>query len=173
MKKRILIAIIVFIALVTLAACVLRGTKSDSRENDPYWQLSKELYEVESALKEIDGAWEMESLSKVTPYHYENPEGNAFTYYCCTTGYFSKEATEYSGIHKAVIEQIVDIDMLENRRACAVNGLDAVFGELDGKTYLCWTISPQYSCIVEYVTGTMDEEVILKMAESVAEKKIP
>ena len=61
------------------------------------------------------------------------------------------------------------MDALENRRDCEVNGLDAVIGELDGQTYLCWTISPTYSCVLEYTAESASEADILRMAESVGE----
>jgi len=59
------------------------------------------------------------------------------------------------------------MDTLENRRDCEVNGLEAVIGELDGLTYLCWTISPTYSCVLEYTAGSIPEADIFRMAESV------
>ena len=46
--------------------------------------------------------------------------------------------------------------------------MDGLWGELGDKTYLCWTISPKYSCVIEYPTGTVVEEDIIRMAESVA-----
>ena len=40
-------------------------------------------------------------------------------------------------------------------------------GEYEGKKYLCWTISPKYSCVLEYIGGTITEEDIFRIAESV------
>ena len=65
----------------------------------------------------------------------------------------------------------MDVDTLENRSDCEVNGLESVMGELDGKTYLCWTISPTYSCVLEYTAESASEADILRMAESVGEPK--
>ena len=67
-----------------------------------------------------------------------------------------------------LIAQVLDVDSLENPRNCKVNGMDGLWGELGDKTYLCWTISPKYSCVIEYPTGTVVEEDIIRMAESVA-----
>ena len=38
-------------------------------------------------------------------------------------------------------------------------------------TYLCWTISPTYSCVLEYTAESASEADILRMAESVGEPK--
>lgn len=43
----------------------------------------------------------------------------------------------------------------------------AIRGTADSLTYLCWTVSPKYSCVMEYTAGTVTEEDVFRMAESV------
>ena len=50
-----------------------------------------------------------------------------------------------------------------------MNGLDAVIGDLEGQTYPYWTISPTYSCALEYTAGSLSEVDIFRMAESVSD----
>jgi len=169
MKKKIIVGITACITLMVVIAGTVCGIRIYQREQDPNWQLAKKLYNVESALREIDESWELQSLTQVTPYCYQNPDGDAITYYCCITTYVGDEPSEFSGINLAALEQVVDVDSLENRRYCEVNGMDAVIGELDGQIYLCWTISPTYSCVLEYTAGTISEDDIFRMAESVAD----
>ena len=119
-------------------------------------------------MQEIDESWELQSLTQVTPYCYQNSDGDTITYYCCITTYMDDEPTEYFGINQTALEEVVDMDALENRRDCEVNDKEAVIGELDGQTYLCWTISPTYSCILEYTAGTIPEANIFRMAASVS-----
>ena len=167
MKKKIIVGIAVCAALVIVIAGIVYGIKIYQREQDPNWQIAKKLYNVESALQEIDESWELQSLTQVTPYCYQDPDGDTITYYCCITTYVGDEPSEYLGLNQSALEQVVDMDALENRRDCEVNGLDAVIGELDGQTYLCWTISPTYSCVLEYTAESASEADILRMAESV------
>lgn len=167
MKKKMILGIGVCISLMVIIAGILWGIKIYQREQDPDWQLAKKLYNVESALQEIDEDWELKSLTQVTPFCYQNPDGNTITYYCCTTTYIDDEPSEYFEINQTALEQVVDIDALENRRDCKVNGSAAVMGELAGQTYLCWTISEKYSCVIEYQTGTVTVEDAICMAESV------
>ena len=169
MKKKIIMGITVCVALAVIVTGVLWGIKTYQREQDPNWQWAEKLYDVESALQEIDESWELKALTQVTPYCYQNPDGDTITYYCCITTYVGDEPSEYFGINQAALEQVVEMDALENRRDCEVNGLEAVMGELDGKTYLCWTISPTYSCVLEYTAESASEADILRMAESVGE----
>lgn len=65
--------------------------------------------------------------------------------------------------------QVGDMDALKNRRDCKLNTPDAVMRELDGKTYLCWTISPTYRCVLECTAGIISEANIFQMAESVGD----
>lgn len=99
----------------------------------------------------------------------ENPSKKR-GHYCCITTYVEDAPAEYFGLNQPALEQAVDIDALDICRDCEVNGLEAVMGELVGKTYLCWTISPTYSCVLEYTAGSISEADIFHMAESVARK---
>ena len=75
---------------------------------------------------------------------------------------------ETTALNKTALSMVVDIDSLENRRDCKVGNQDAVMGETDGFHYLCWTYSPKYSCVFKFVEGSVTEEDLFRMAESVA-----
>ncbi len=167
MKNKIIVGITVCVALIIVITGAVYGVKIYQREQDPNWQIAKKLYNVESALQEIDESWELQSLTQVTPYCYQNPDGDTITYYCCVTTYVEDAPAILFGLNQSALEQVVDIDALDNCRDCEVNGLEAVVGELDGKTYLCWTISPTYSCVLEHTAGSISEADIFRMAESV------
>ncbi|MBO4938644.1 MAG: DUF4367 domain-containing protein [Oscillospiraceae bacterium] len=166
-KKKAITIICICIAVVLVAGAVIQGIRLYNREKDPYWQAAKKLYNVESALKEVDEDWELESLSTVTPYTYANSEGVTITYYHCRTAYLTDDEVKLEGMNTEAIEQVVDIEILENSRECEVNGQAAIIGELDGRTYLCWTLDPENSCVIEYAADTFAEEDIFRMAESV------
>ena len=82
--------------------------------------------------------------------------------------YLSEEPKEITGLNKTALSMVVDVDSLENTRDCKVGNLDAVMGEKDGFHYLCWTYSPKYSCVFKYVDGSVSEEDLFRMAESVS-----
>lgn len=168
-KKKILLVTLICIMAIAFVVGIVWCVKIYQRENDPYWQIAKEIYKVQTALQEVDENWELESLSDVRPFEIKGPDGVSINYYCCITSYVNEEPTEIEGLNKVALDQVVDIDALENRSDCKVGSWDGVQGELDGLTYLCWTISPKYSCVMEYTAGTVAEEDIFRMAESVAE----
>lgn len=155
------------VGAIIVAGCIW-SIKFWLRERDLRWQAAKKIYEVQTTLQKVDENWKLESLSEVRPYEIKQVDGPSIYYYCCITEYLTEEL---NGPNKTAISMVVDVDSLENRQNCKVGNLDAIMGELDGQTYLCWTISPQYSCIIAYTLGAVDEEDIFYMAESIAQEE--
>lgn len=168
-KNKILSVIIICISVVAIIGGGVWGFRAYQRESDSYWQAAKEIYIVQTALQTVDEDCKLESLSEVRPYEIKRPYGPSIYYYCCITGYLTEELGELNGLNKAAISLVVDVDFLENCRYYKVGDQDAVMGELDGQTYLCWTISPKYSCVISYAQGTVAEKDIFQIAESVKE----
>ena len=162
--KRIVIALIVAIVVVGIAW----GIKLYLREKDPRWQAAKEIYRVQTALQEVDENTKLESLSEVRSFEITSPNSPTIYYYCTITSYLAEEPEETTALNQTALSMVVDIDALENRRDCKVGNQDAVMGEIDGFHYLCWTYSPKYSCVFKYVEGSVTEEDLFHMAESVA-----
>ena len=167
MKKKLLwgTGIIVLLVLVTLGVC--RWIEVQNRQTDPNWKLTQQIYNMENALKEVDEDYECKSISKVTPYTYADSAGNTITYYCCQTTYVSNESGEYTGLNTNAIGMVIDFAQIQNRRECKVNAYDAFQCEMGERSYLCWTISPEISCVIEYSADVNAEDDIFNMAESV------
>ena len=167
-KKRILIRITISIIVIAVIAGIAWGIKLYLREQDPRWQAAKEIYRVQTALQQVYEDTRLESLSEVRSFEITSPNNPTIYYYCTITSYLTEEPKEIDGLNKTALSMVVDVDSLENRRDCKVGSLDAVMGEKDGYHYLCWTYSPKYSCVFEYEEGSVTEEDLFRMAESVA-----
>ncbi len=167
MKKKILWIAGIFVMALVLIVGIVRYIEVQKRENDPNWQIAKEIYKVENALKEVDEDYECQSVAEVTPFTYIDSEGNTIVYYCIQTAYLENESSGHPGLDMNAIGMVIDADQIETRRKCMVNEYDAFLCELGGRSYLCWTLSPEISCVIEYSTGAVDEASIFRMAESV------
>ena len=165
-KKKLWIAGIFVVGLIMIVG-IIRYIEVQKRENDPNWQIAKEIYKVENALKEVDADYECQSVAKVTPFPYTDSEGNAIVYYCIQTDYLENESGDDTRLDINAISMVVDMTQIENKWECKVNRYDAYLCELGDRSYLCWTLSPELSCVIEYSKGSVDEAVILLMAESV------
>ena len=170
MKKKLLwgFGSIILIVLVILYAW--RYIKVRNSQTDPNWKLAQQIYNMENALKEVDEDYDCKSVSKVTPFTYTDSEGNSIVYYCCQTTYIEDEYGETTGLNTDAIGMVIDFAQIQNRRDCRVNGYDAFRCEMGEHSYLCWTISPEISCVIEYSADVNDDADIFRMAESV---KVP
>ena len=167
MKKKLLwcVGIVALIALIVLG--VFRYIEVRHCQTDPNWKLAEQIYKMENALKEVDEDYACKSLSKVTPFSYTDSEGNIITYYCCQTSYLSDEYGNHTGLNTDAIGMVIDFAQIKNRRECKVNAYEAFQCEMGEHSYLCWTISPEISCLIEYSADVNDEADIFRMAESV------
>lgn len=167
MKKKLLLCagIVVLVAVIILG--VWRYIEARNCQMDSNWKLAEQIYNMENALKGVDDDYECKSISKVTPFTYEDLDGNTITYYCCQTTYISDEYRENTRMNTDAIGMVIDFAEIENKRHCKVNGHDAFLCKVEERSYLCWTISPEISCVIEYSADINDEADIFRMAESV------
>ena len=167
MKRKLLWCIGIVILVVLVVCGIFRYIEVRNRQMDPNWKLAQQIYNMENALKEVDEDYECKSISKVTPYTYEDSVGNTIVYYCCQTTYIEDEYGETTGLNTDAIGMVIDFAQTQNRRDCKVNTCDAFRCEINDRSYLCWTISPEISCVIEYGADTIAEADIFRMAESV------
>ena len=167
MKKKILWIVGILVVSLVLIVGIMRYIDVQKRENDPNWQLAKEIYKVGNALKEVDADYECQSVAKVTPFPYTDSEGNTIVYYCIQTAYLENESGDDTGLDMNAIGIVIDPELIENKRECRVNEYDAFLCELGDRSYLCWIPSPELSCVIEYSAEAISEESIFRMAESV------
>ena len=167
MKKKFLCCGGVVALIIVLLLGIWRHIELQQRQTDPNWKLAEQIYNMENALKEVDKDYECKSISKVTPYTYADPDGNTIVYYCCQTTYIENGYGEDAGLNMDSIGMVIDFAKIENKRSCKVNEYDAFQCEMGKRSYLCWTISSEISCVIEYSADVNAEADILRMAESV------
>jgi len=167
MKKKLLWWVGIFALLALVVLGVLRYVEVRNRQTDPNWKLAEQIFNMENALKELDEDYECKSISKVTPFTYTDSEGNTIVYYCCQTTYIEDEYGEATGLNTDAIGMVIDFAQIQNRRDCKVNAYDAFRCDMGERSYICWTISPEVSCVIEYGANTIAEADIFRMAESV------
>ena len=159
MRKKtwfIIAAICVLLVLVGAITFVNRPTPED--------EIMDMLNRVENALGD---EWKKQTVTKVSDFVYSDSKGNTIIYYVCITTYYEADATEQTGLNTEAIAAVISPDEAESCRECTVSGLPAAIYQKDGQAYLCWTIMPELSCVIEYDPAFESEEDILRMAESV------
>lgn len=143
---------------------VLAGAIAFANRPTPQDEMLDMLNRVENALGE---EWQKQTVTKVSDFVYSDGKGNTIIYYVCITTYYETNASEQTGLNIDAISVIIPPDKAESNRECTVGSLPAAIYQKDGRAYLCWTIIPELSCVLEYDPTKQSEDDILRMAESV------
>ena len=156
-KKWLLIAAVCFL-LVLGAAIIFYNPPTPEEE------MMEMLNRVENALGD---EWKKQTVTKVFDLTYPCGEGSAVVYHVCITTYYEADSSKQTGLNTEAISAVIPHNEAESCRECTVSGLPAAFYQKDGRAYLCWTIMPELSCVIEYDPAVQSEEDMLRMAESV------
>ena len=130
----------------------------------PQDEMMDMLNRVENALGD---EWKKQTVTKVSDLVYSDDKGNTIVYHVCITTYYEVDAAKQTGLNTDAISAVISPDEAESYRECTVSGLPAAIYQKDGRAYLCWTIIPELSCVIEYDPAVESEEDMLRMAESV------
>lgn len=158
MKKKTRLIIAAFGLLL-----VLTGTIALANRPTPQDEMMDMLNRMENALGD---EWKKQIVTKVSDLEYSD-EGNTIVYHVCTTTYYEADSAKQTGINTDAISAVISPDEAENCRECTVSGLPAAIYHKDGRAYLCWTIIPELSCVIEYDPTLESDEDMIRMAESV------
>lgn len=158
MKKKIryLIAVIM-VLIIGMVFFSINCTK-------PQDEMEDMLNRVEDAL---GNEWKKQSVTEVSNLVYSDDEGNTIIYYVCVTTYFEADAADQIGLNTAAVSAVINPEEAVYLKECTVSDHPAAIYQKDDRAYLCWTIMPELSCIIEYDPAIESEANIFHMAESV------
>lgn len=159
MKKKIGLFILAVCILLILATAIIYANHPKAED-----EMMDMLNRMENALGD---EWKKQTVTKVSDLVFSDDEGNTIVYHVCITTYYEADFPEQPGINTEAISSVIIPEEAESVRNCTVSDLPAVIYQKDGQAYLCWTITPELSCVIEYDPATENEEDMLRMAESV------
>ena len=155
--KIIYIALVILLLSTGLLSCVSEEPQDDNMAK---------VEEILERLREVDSSASLYSSTSYYKIVCSNEAGDEINFYNVKTKYYG-EIKEIDGVHTDAISSVINPIFAESSRTLTIQDKDAIIYTYDGKEYLCWTISPEDSCVIEYEVGVLPEEEIIKMAESV------
>ena len=164
MKKKIWLIVAVICILLVLVGAITFANRPTLED-----EMMDMLNRVENGLGD---EWKKQTVTKVSDLVYSDSKGNNIVYHVCTTTYYEADATKQSGLNAEAIAAVIAPEEAENSRKCTVSGFPAAIYKKDDRAYLCWTIIPELSCVIEYDPTVQSEYDILRMAESVPVNEI-
>lgn len=119
-------------------------------------------------IAEDSDEWQKQMSTAVASQTYQDETGNKIVYYCCKTTYHKEGIKPEDGkLDRQTLSAVIDWEKVDEEKECSIRQWPALLCQRDDRNYLCWTISPEYSCIIEYDAEAVEEEDIFCMAESV------
>lgn len=100
---------------------------------------------------------------------YAHKDGsNPIYYYFVKTTYYEADPAEVTGLNTDAFGTVFDPDKAEIAEEMMIQDWYGCLYKLPEKSYLCWTVSPEVSYIMEYNPAAVADNVVIKMAESAA-----
>lgn len=154
------------LCLLLIVSLVLLSCNTTTPKDDNMVRVEQILEQ----LREVDSSATLYSTSNYYQIVYSNDAGDEINFYNIKTEYYG-EIKEIDGIHTDAISTVINPILAEDSRVLEIQDKDAIIYTYNGREYLCWTVSPEDSCVIEYEPGKFDEDEIIKMAESVKSSK--
>lgn len=161
------------IALLAGAAALLLlimfiGQARKPKEPSFREQAEEFLDRMDNAVASLEGDWKKQVVTKVSTLTYSNPSDNStIIQHICQSTYYKADPEEIKGVNQLALSSIPELESAEDGRPCKVNELDALLFEKENRSYLCFTLSPEYTIVLEYSPDKVEEWEIFKMAESI------
>lgn len=167
MSKKKLLTILCCVLVVAVVSIVFAAAKASADNDKTDAERIREMADrVEDAILSVDDSYKKQVEIITSPLIYQDAEGNTIVFTQCHTKYYNADPAKVTGLHVESIEAVVALpDEYEN---CTVGDMVGAWFEKGDRAFLCWTISAEVSCVIEYSPKSVTKDDIFKMAESVA-----
>lgn len=166
-KIKPLTVLLVCVLVITAAICIVGGIAAGAEGDKTDAEKMKEMADrVEDAILSVDDSYKKQVEIVTYPLTYSDASGNTIIFTQCHTKHYDADPAEVTGLHIESIESVVTMpDEYEN---CTVGEMVGAWFSKGDRAFLCWTISSEVSCVIEYSPDSVTRADIFKMAESVA-----
>lgn len=162
-KKKILL--IVFAIIIVAVGIVTAVVPQKEKEMDP-----EEFPErFEQAAEEILGE-DIQQISKtelVATLTFGHETDNKIYYIILKTTYGEAgDPSSVTGLNTDALNVLFPVDMMDSCEEMMIQDWHGALYKKDDTAFLCWTVDPEVSYVLEYTPSKMLDSEIIKMAES-------
>lgn len=128
------------------------------------------IEKIENAMYEVLGddlkKMSQHELIATIEYGMKDGTGDGIQYRMIKSTYFEEDPSEITGFNETAVGVLFDVASVDSSEEMKINEWDARLYRIDGKSYLCFTVSPEMTYVLEYNAEEVADEEIIKMAES-------
>lgn len=162
-KKKILL--IVFAIIIVAVGIVTAVVPQKEKEMDP----EEFLERFEQAAEEVLGE-DIQQISKtelVATLTFGHETDNKIYYIILKTTYGEAgDPSSVTGLNTDALNVLFPVDMMDSCEEMMIQDWHGALYKKDDTAFLCWTVDPEVSYVLEYTPSKMPDSEIIKMAES-------
>ena len=165
-KKILLIAVALVIVAVGIIAAVI---SQKEKEMDPEELLERFEKAAEEVLGEdVQQVSKTELVATLTYGHETDKDNNIYYRILKTTYGEAGDPSSVTGLNTDALNVLFPVDMMDSCEEMMIQNWHGALYKKDDTAYLCWTVDPEVSYVLEYTPSKMSDSEIIKMAESAA-----
>lgn len=159
-----------YLVLLSVILCLLLlGCGAETKENsspDP----DKMLENIENAIYEVLGEdckkMSQHELVATITYGHEDGTGDGILYHMIKSTYFEADPTAVTGFNSDAVGVLFNPEFVDSSKEMKIQEWAGCLYRCNGKSFLCFTESPEMTYVLEYNAEEIPDSEILKMAES-------
>ena len=166
MNRKKIFFIILVIAVVVFGA-IFALTSQKEKEMNPEEFLERFEKAAEEVLGEdIQQVSKTELVASLTYGHETDKDNNIYYRILKTTYGEAGDPSSVTGLNTDALNILFPVDMMDSCEEMMIQDWHGALYKKDDTAYLCWTVDPEVSYVLEYTPSKMADSEILKMAES-------
>lgn len=166
-KKKILL--IVFAVIIVAVGIVAAVVSQKEKEIDPEEFLERFEQAAEEVLGEdIKQVSKTELVATLTYGHETDKDNNIYYRILKTTYGEAGDPSSVTGLNTDALNVLFPVDMMDSCEEMMIQDWHGALYKKDDTAFLCWTVDPEVSYVLEYTPSKMPDSEIIKMAESAA-----
>ena len=166
MNRKKIFFIVLVIAVVVFGA-IFALTSQKEKEMNPEEFLERFEKAAEEVLGEdIQQVSKTELVATLTYGHETDKDNNIYYRILKTTYGEAGDPSSVTGLNTDALNVLFPVDMMDSCEEMMIQDWHGALYKKDDTAYLCWTVDPEVSYVLEYTPSKMADSEILKMAES-------
>ena len=165
-KKKILLIVVAIVVAVGIVVAVVSQKEKE--------MVPKEFLErFEQAAEEVLGE-DIQQVSKTElvatlTYGHETDKDNNIYYRILKTTYGEAgDPSSVTGLNTDALNVLFSVDYMDSCEEMMIQDWHGALYKKDDTAYLCWTVDPGVTYVLEYTPSKMPDSEVLKMAKSAA-----
>ena len=162
-KKKILL--IVFAVIIVAVGIVAAVVSQKEKEIDPEEFLERFEQVLGEDIKQVS---KTELVATLTYGHETDKDNNIYYRILKTTYGEAGDPSSVTGLNTDALNVLFPVDMMDSCEEMMIQDWHGALYKKDDTAFLCWTVDPEVTYVLEYTPSKMPDSEIIKMAESAA-----